>query len=252
MSAEARAHAERHSPFRGRSHAQFVVHLFVAGVVNDLHDNEFWMRADRLAEATEVHRATVFRALATLVEVGVLEVVEHGGGRTHTTRYRYHPEWRPGPSNPPEPPSDTTLPPEKPSQQATVSDGETVAPCDQTVAPCDGFDDDTSYRKPKEPKALPNDLRSSAEAVVRAWWESTTPRPVASFIGVVKLVERFLAAGHPPDHVRAALDAAPTPTANALTFALNRSAGNGTRPRAGPVPLDLLTRLHDEYLEAER
>jgi hypothetical protein len=69
----------------------------------------------------------------------------------------------------------------------------------------------------------PAQLRSDAEDLVRTWWEDSTPTPVSSFIGVVKIVERFLIAGYPDDIVAGALRSAPCPTVNALLIELKHA-----------------------------
>lgn len=241
MSAEARAHAQRHSPVKSWA-AQYLVHLTIADVVNDLHDNEFWMTTTALANACNVGRATVGRALHALVAAGVLEVLEGGGGRGRPTRFRYHPEWRRTDATPP--PAEEKLPqPEpvsEPSPTPKLPHHETT-----TASPRGSIGADTSIGNRKEPKLAPS--RAAAEEIVRSWWEAQTPRPVANFIGVVKLVERFLEAGHTGPAVARALTEAPTPTANALTFALNRSPVSRNAVR----PLGALQELHAEYAAEE-
>jgi DNA-binding transcriptional ArsR family regulator len=234
VSAEARAHAQRHSPLKGNS-ARYLVHLLVADVVNDLHRNEFWMTVPAVAEACGVSGRTVQRALSDLVDAGVLEVVEDGGGRGAATRYRYHPEWRTPPRN-----GDTVAPNTAPERVTATP--ETVTPCPERVTASHRNGDDTSIGNQREPKGS---ARQLAETLVRSWWESTTPRPVVSFIGVVKLVERFLDAGHDEAAVARALAESPTPTANALTFALNRRSPSA-RPQGS---LAMLRELHAEATE---
>ena len=82
---------------------------------------------------------------------------------------------------------------------------------------------ETEYETDKIPaSSQKSDERREAERIVRAWWESKSPRPVAKFIGVVKLVQRFLEAGHDPALVAAALNEAPAQTVGALEFQLNK------------------------------
>lgn len=70
MSAEATAWTFRHSPVTG---ATLVVHLAIADSVNDQHGNEFWMAIPRLASKARVERRTAGRAVAELVDWGMIE-----------------------------------------------------------------------------------------------------------------------------------------------------------------------------------
>lgn len=74
----------------------------------------------------------------------------------------------------------------------------------------------------------PAQVRSDAEDIVRTWWETSTPPPVNSRIGVVKVVERFLIAGYPDDAVATALRSAPCPTVNALLIEMNGTSTAAT------------------------
>lgn len=86
---------------------------------------------------------------------------------------------------------------------------------------------ETEYETEYETDTLPaasqtSDARSEADRIVREWWESKSPKPVAKFIGVVKLVERFIEAGHFPPAVAQALHDAPAQTIGAMEFQLNK------------------------------
>lgn len=74
-----------HSPL---TRDALLVHLAIADVANDVHNNEFWMTAAGLAEKVRVSRSTVMRAFARMTELGLLEIVERGGGRGKPTTYR--------------------------------------------------------------------------------------------------------------------------------------------------------------------
>lgn len=76
-----------HSPLL---ESQLLIHLAIADVVNDAHDNEFWMTRPELAAKTRCALSTVARTLAELIALGWLEVLEEGGGRGNPTRYRFH------------------------------------------------------------------------------------------------------------------------------------------------------------------
>ena len=76
-----------------------------------------WPSVTRIAAEARVDRATVYRALHRLVEIGELEITP-GGGRGVTNQYRL-----------------IQSPPATESESETVAAGDkTVAPCDKTVA----------------------------------------------------------------------------------------------------------------------
>lgn len=75
MSGEATGFVWRESPYTG---AAFVVHLAIADVVNDLHDNEFWMSTKALAAKARIGRATAVRVLARLTADGYLIKLTEG------------------------------------------------------------------------------------------------------------------------------------------------------------------------------
>lgn len=86
MSAEATGWTWKHSPFSG---SQLLVHLAIADVVNDLHENEFWMSTETLARKAKVSRSTVTETLRCLVDYGGLLVLEPGGASRRPTRYQW-------------------------------------------------------------------------------------------------------------------------------------------------------------------
>lgn len=86
MSVEAIAWVWKHSPYRDGT---LVVHLAIADVVNDTYHNEFWMQRPDLAKKAHTSVPTVARALRQMVDAGLLEVLERGGGRGRGTRYRF-------------------------------------------------------------------------------------------------------------------------------------------------------------------
>lgn len=86
MSAEASGWVWRYSPYKG---AQLLVHLAIADVANDVHDNQFWMSTANLAGKARVSRATVTATLTEMVESGHLAVIEAGGSNRVPTRYQF-------------------------------------------------------------------------------------------------------------------------------------------------------------------
>lgn len=86
MSAEATGWVWRRSPYAGE---RLLVHLAIADVVNDVHDNKFWMKTGKLADKAKVARSTATTVLTDLCARGLLEVVERGVGRGNPTIYRF-------------------------------------------------------------------------------------------------------------------------------------------------------------------
>lgn len=86
MSGEASGEVWKNSPLVG---SQLLVHLAIGDVVNDIHDNEFWMSTDSLAKKARVSRSTVTETLRLLVEGGFLELLESGGATRRPSRYRF-------------------------------------------------------------------------------------------------------------------------------------------------------------------
>ncbi len=87
MSAEATGWVWRESPYEGE---RLLVHLAIADVVNDAHDNEFWMGVDQLAQKARVSRSTVQRTLADMVARDLLVKLTQGGsGKGQTSHYRF-------------------------------------------------------------------------------------------------------------------------------------------------------------------
>lgn len=84
MSADATAWVYRHSPFNG---ATFQVHHAIGDSVNDLHRNEFWMSAARLATKARVSVRTARSAVHEIADAGFIELIEE---HTHRpSRYRF-------------------------------------------------------------------------------------------------------------------------------------------------------------------
>lgn len=86
MSAEATGWVWKHSPYSG---AQLLVHLAIADVVNDTHDNEFWMSRSALAEKARVARSTVNETLSDMVERGLLLMLESGAEQRRPSRFQF-------------------------------------------------------------------------------------------------------------------------------------------------------------------
>lgn len=105
MSAEAVGWAFRNSPYRG---VPLLVHLALADVTNDVHDNELWMRTDRLAAKARCDSGTARKAILRMIDDGYLALLEDNSPRHRASRYRFltpdsvAPETRPTDSVAPE------------------------------------------------------------------------------------------------------------------------------------------------------
>ncbi len=91
MSAIATGWVWEHSPYKHTSKAALLVHLAIADVVNDAHDNEFFMSTYNLTTklGSCVSRNTVETTLRDMVARGLLEIIESGGAQRKPTRYRF-------------------------------------------------------------------------------------------------------------------------------------------------------------------
>jgi len=78
MSAEATGWVYRHSPMRG---AAFTVHLALADSANDQNGYELWMRVRTIAEKARLSEGAARRAIADLIDAGLLEVIDDGRSR---------------------------------------------------------------------------------------------------------------------------------------------------------------------------
>lgn len=75
MSAEATAYVWKHSPYEG---VAFTIHLAIADVVNDMHDNVFWSHAGTVAEKARTTRQSVSKWMNEMVHDGYLEALDLG------------------------------------------------------------------------------------------------------------------------------------------------------------------------------
>jgi len=73
MSGEAVGYVYRHSPYNG---ATFTIHLAIADVINDTHNNQFWMATNTVAQKTRTSRSTVQRAIDRLCDDGFMELIK--------------------------------------------------------------------------------------------------------------------------------------------------------------------------------
>jgi hypothetical protein len=77
----------KHSPFKG-SHGKFLCHIGVADVVNDAHDNAFWMAQANLAAKVGVTRKTVNEFFAEAIDRGLIELIVDNSKAGKPNKYR--------------------------------------------------------------------------------------------------------------------------------------------------------------------
>lgn len=98
-------------------------------------------------------------------------------------------------------------------------------------------EDQQTEKAPTPSTASP--VRVAGEAIIKGWWDGRVqrgePKPAQKWVAIRACVEKVLAAGWPPDEVRAALDRVPTVSIGTLEMALARGRGG----RAGkPTPTE--------------
>ena len=84
MSAKATAYVWDFSPFAG---ATFIVHLALADVANDAHENELWMSLGAISKKARVSRSTASVALKELCDRGYVALLESGQAHRKPSRY---------------------------------------------------------------------------------------------------------------------------------------------------------------------
>lgn len=124
---------------------------------------------------------------------------------------------------------------------------ESSRPGSQDEAPAGGTDSTpkpsgSTVKEPENPPAKAEDpILVASREIVKDWWDATTPKPAQKFVAVVKIVERMLRAGWPPQAVRWALGRAPTPSVGTLEFAL-RSSRRGSLEQVRSAAAEYLAR----------
>lgn len=218
----------RHSPFTG---AMFGVHLAIADSVNDQYGNEFWLTNPRLAKKSRTSTASAKRGLTVLVEGGFLELLEESKGSS-ASLYRFLFPESPvvyesrGSTGSPRAGSKsgsrvTTKREPAHHERPTGSPASENASHKEVTQENPSRTQGSASSRPQTPE------RKLAQRIVTDWRDSTFPTPAVSFIGAVKIVERYLLAGQAPNAVARALREAPCTTIPAMDLVLNRST-NGT------------------------
>lgn len=86
MSAEATGWVWKNSPYTG---AQLLVHLAIADVVNDVHENELWMSVGSIATKAKVARSTVSDTLLDMCGRRLIERLTSGKAERKPSRYKF-------------------------------------------------------------------------------------------------------------------------------------------------------------------
>lgn len=139
-----------------------------------------WKGKETLAAMARVSRATATRSIARLVQLGELEVAERAG--TSSLYSVLLPGLGAAQS---EPGGRLTR---EPGGGSPVSRDPSTTRPDQDPEP--------RAARPNEPEA---------DRIAREWWESHTPRPLGSFVGLRKIVEEALDRGNAAARVAVAL-----------------------------------------------
>lgn len=185
----------------------------------------------------------VRRLLDELEAEGWLVVVEQGGGRAPGKRHGRATVYRvPMGDDHPVIARRAWCAPSS-LANARMSDPGSRAPAADTRAPA--LDTRASGCAPNGvPNGVPNGNFNGAppapgQEIARAVWDARTPRPAVPFIGIVKIADALVGAGHEPDAIVAAMLAVPTISTRWVEAELNRRrpAQRGPRiddDRAGP------------------
>lgn len=228
MSAETSGWVWRNSPYDG---ATFLVHLALGDLANDAHEYEIWLLTKNLAEKARVSTPTARRALVRLVDDGYLSVVENNAGRNRASRYRFEmPDGRSSRST-------------GRSSRATESII-TRDPVDHGDRPKEQEGELNEEREENDagslPLAVPDSKPTSkkepdpiverAREISSKVWERKNPRPATPFVGIVKIAEALLRAGHDPQAIGRAMIAVPTISTRWVEAEIARSSPSSGQP----------------------
>jgi len=215
------------------SHATGAARLVLLAIADSAHDSGLltaYPRSQRLlARKANVDDRTVRRAIDTLTATGELEVLKHGDGRDQADYQVHLPtigeggrDAHPGRATRSPTPGEVPAPSSRPTRPNPVTTNPSAPPAD---ASGQGTLDDIPARAPRNPMA------DAARALVRRVYDNRTPRPAGAFMGLAKIAQRLLEAGHSVEAVEAAYMATPAFTTDALEFQLNggRTNGNGSK-----------------------
>lgn len=216
---------------RSKGAARLVL-LALADVAADTGEVTAYRRSrSALAAKANVDAKTVTAAIATLVELGELEVLAVGGGR-RSSDYRI--------TLPPPVPRGGEIPP------LVVADegGRDSPPAGAPAPPQRGrgtppiIPSSTSpsgQAPPAEKPAGPRRYSDAAHLLAAAEWERRDVKPVCGFVALRERISEALAAGHSEAAVARVLPGMPVFSRNAFDLAL---AGSRNPGRSGGRPID--------------
>lgn len=250
VSSEAIGYVWRFSPYRPR--APFWIHLAIADVVNDQHDNEFFMAQGKLAAKTGYGRGTVNEALATLEADGYIERVGELGRNVVRWQFIFKPgdvqfDSRTRRTRAVESADSSTA--KRAARPVGSADSNVRA--HPTATRLDLSAEPTQNPREPEPKGEPSPQAARARALVQAHWDrckaERRPTPIVKrgksgspFMAMVKIVEQVLDAGWGEPAVAAALwDADGGHTLQGLGVQLTKARARAERAAAadGWLPL---------------
>lgn len=88
-----------------------------------------------------------------------------------------------------------------------------------------------------EPAPAKDPIKERAREIVTKVWERSDPKPATPFVGVVKIAERLLRAGHDPQAIGRAMLAVPTISTGWVEAEIRKSSGTPPSRRA-PIDTD--------------
>lgn len=91
--------------------------------------------------------------------------------------------------------------------------------------------------QPEEQTKEPDPVSVRAREIVTKVWERSDPKPATPFVGVVKIAERLLRAGHDPQAIGRAMLAVPTISTGWVEAEIKKSSGTPPSRRA-PIDTD--------------
>ena len=203
---------------RARGTARLVL-LALADVAHDTGEVSAYRRSHRvLAAKANVAERSVVRAIAELVELGELVVVERGDGRRQSDYQIVVP-------------ADRGVTDCHPSDGGSRGDRLSPQGC-QVVTPIitSLSIPDVSTPPPAargradRPKPSPE-----ARAVARAVWDGRSPKPATPFVAFPPIVDRLREAGWSDDAITGAAIAAPTLSIKAIEVQLARGKARGPK-----------------------
>lgn len=190
-------------------------------------DGRAWPRRRTLADVVRCSPASVDRAIVELVDVGALRVFstqrEDGGRGSNLYDVWPFPIVVTGAQTSMhlggDPSSPVTRAPSSPVRSVINESQLEREPLNERGKPC----------VPSSPTKRRDD--TPAEAIVRSFYEESTPKPAQPWVAMVGVVNKMLKAGHSETDVAWAIREAPVVSTGSLTLTLNTRNGRTGRPR---------------------